>query len=147
MPLTLTRRVGESIIIGQKGEIRVTVVEICGNQVRIAVQAPREVKILRNELVLLGDPEDYKDPDVKDILLDVKDILRNEIVLEVHDSNDDDDDDDDEEDEDDDDDDYEEGDDEEEDDEGRRFIPLSQQNASPGLVRELLSYSRRRLGA
>ena len=132
--LTLTRRVGESIIIGQKGEIRVTVVEICGNQVRIAVQAPREVKILRNELVLLGDPEDYKDPDVKDILLDVKDILRNEIVLEVHDSNDDDD----------------EEDEEDDDDEGfGQFSDgrLSQQNAGPALVLNLLSYFRRRLGA
>lgn len=48
MPLTLVRRAGESIIID--GDIRVTVVGIKPGQVRIAVQAPQDVTIDREEI-------------------------------------------------------------------------------------------------
>ena len=47
--LQLTRRPNESIIID--GSITVTVVEINGNQVRIGIEAPKEVKIFREELL------------------------------------------------------------------------------------------------
>ncbi len=46
--LTLTRKVGESIRIGD--EIEIVVKEIRRNQVRIGIVAPREVPIYREEL-------------------------------------------------------------------------------------------------
>jgi carbon storage regulator len=46
--LTLTRRVGESILIGDNVEI--VVKEIRRNQVRIGIIAPLDVQIIRSEL-------------------------------------------------------------------------------------------------
>ena len=46
--LTLTRKVGESIRIGD--EIEIVVKEIRRNQVRIGIVAPREVPIYREEV-------------------------------------------------------------------------------------------------
>ena len=46
--LVLTRRPGESIIVGQ--DIVVTVIEIKGGQVRIGIDAPREVQVHREEI-------------------------------------------------------------------------------------------------
>ena len=47
--LVLTRKVEESLILG--GEIRVTVLGISGDKVRLGVDAPQTVKILRGETV------------------------------------------------------------------------------------------------
>jgi carbon storage regulator CsrA len=38
----MTRKAGESIVIGFQGEITVNVIEIRGDRVRLAVDAPRE---------------------------------------------------------------------------------------------------------
>jgi carbon storage regulator len=50
--LTLTRRVGETLIIelpdGQ--EIRVTVTGLNGSQVRLGTEAPREILVSREEI-------------------------------------------------------------------------------------------------
>ena len=46
--LVLTRRPGESIVVGEN--IVVTVIEIKGGQVRIGVDAPREVAVYREEI-------------------------------------------------------------------------------------------------
>ena len=46
--LVLTRRPGEKIFIGDN--VSLTVVEVKGDSVRIAVDAPREVKIYRGEI-------------------------------------------------------------------------------------------------
>jgi carbon storage regulator len=46
--LVLTRKPGESIMLGE--QIEVTIVEVKGEQVRIAIQAPREVKVYRKEI-------------------------------------------------------------------------------------------------
>ena len=46
--LVLTRKLGESIAIGD--EIRITVASIVGGQVRIGVDAPREVAVHRQEV-------------------------------------------------------------------------------------------------
>lgn len=46
--LVLMRRVGEEIIID--GNIRITVVRVNGNSVRLGVTAPPELNIVRDEL-------------------------------------------------------------------------------------------------
>jgi carbon storage regulator len=51
--LVLSRKVGEEIIIADN--IRVRVVSIQGNQIRLGLTAPREVSIQREELLLRGD--------------------------------------------------------------------------------------------
>ena len=45
--LILTRRVGETLMIGD--EVTVTVLGVKGNQVRIGVNAPRDVTVHREE--------------------------------------------------------------------------------------------------
>lgn len=47
--LVLARRVDEEIVIGD--DIRVTVLEVRGNQVRLGVVAPQSVRVLREEIV------------------------------------------------------------------------------------------------
>ena len=47
--LILTRSVGETIVIGS--DIRIVMVEPRGNQVRIGVDTPREVRVVRKELL------------------------------------------------------------------------------------------------
>ena len=46
--LILTRRVGETLMIGD--EVTVTVLGVKGNQVRIGVNAPRDVTVHREEI-------------------------------------------------------------------------------------------------
>lgn len=48
--LVLTRRAGESIDIGN-GLLKITVTEVRGDNVRIAISAPREMKVMRSELI------------------------------------------------------------------------------------------------
>ncbi len=46
--LVLTRRLGESINIGDN--IKITVVDIDGKQVKIGIEAPRDISIFREEV-------------------------------------------------------------------------------------------------
>ncbi|MDO5291520.1 MAG: carbon storage regulator CsrA [bacterium] len=48
--LALTRKVGESIIIGK--DIEITVLEVKGEQVKIGINAPKEISIYRKEIYL-----------------------------------------------------------------------------------------------
>lgn len=46
--LILTRRIGETLIVGD--EVTVTVLGVKGNQVRIGVTAPKDVSVHRQEV-------------------------------------------------------------------------------------------------
>ena len=49
--LILTRRVGETIIIGDDDQmVKITVLGVKGNQVRIGVNAPKSVAVHREEI-------------------------------------------------------------------------------------------------
>lgn len=55
--LTLTRKVGESIRVGD--DIEIIIKEIRRNQIRIGIIAPKEVPIYREEVYdLMGKPSD-----------------------------------------------------------------------------------------
>ena len=46
--LILSRRPGESLTIGD--DVVVTVIGVSGNQIRLGITAPREVRVLREEI-------------------------------------------------------------------------------------------------
>lgn len=48
--LVLTRKTGQSIVID--GGIEITVLEVRGEQVRLGITAPREIRVNRKELLL-----------------------------------------------------------------------------------------------
>jgi carbon storage regulator len=52
--LVLTRRVNERIVIGD--DVTVTVLEVRGDQVRLGIEAPRDVKVFREEVLHRGGP-------------------------------------------------------------------------------------------
>lgn len=47
--LVLTRRIGESVLIGD--EIEVTLLDVKGDSVRLGIKAPRTTRIQRSEIV------------------------------------------------------------------------------------------------
>ena len=47
--LVLTRRISEKFIVGNN--VVITVLKVDGNQVRIGIEAPREISVIRSELV------------------------------------------------------------------------------------------------
>ena len=46
--LILTRRVGETVVIGD--DVNITVLGVKGNQVRLGVKAPKEISVHREEI-------------------------------------------------------------------------------------------------
>lgn len=46
--LILARRINESIVIGD--DIRVSVIDIKGDQIKLGIEAPRDVKVYRQEV-------------------------------------------------------------------------------------------------
>ncbi|GGF52871.1 carbon storage regulator CsrA [Alteromonas lipolytica] len=59
--LILTRRVGETLMVGD--EVTVTVLGVKGNQVRIGVNAPKEVSVHREEIYMRIQAEKGGQPD------------------------------------------------------------------------------------
>ena len=62
--LILTRRINESLVIGD--DVTVTILGVKGNQVRIGVDAPRDVSVRREELA-------HKDDETPTLRADDKD--------------------------------------------------------------------------
>jgi carbon storage regulator CsrA len=60
--LVLTRKPGEKVVIGDG--ITVTVIEVQGNRVRVGLDAPEQVRILRGELLGCQD-RPVPDPDLE----------------------------------------------------------------------------------
>jgi carbon storage regulator len=58
--LVLSRKLGEAVVIG--GTIRLTVVAIRGNQIRLGITAPPEVAIRREELARATGPSREPEP-------------------------------------------------------------------------------------
>ena len=52
--LVLSRKPKESIIVG--GDIRITVLEIRGSHIRLGVEAPKHIRVLREELIMRDEP-------------------------------------------------------------------------------------------
>jgi carbon storage regulator len=62
--LILTRRVGETLMIGD--EVTVTVLGVKGNQVRSGVNAPKEVSVHREEIYdRIKKEQNHSDPSLK----------------------------------------------------------------------------------
>jgi len=65
--LVLTRRIGESVVIGDN-VINISVLDIQRGQVRLGIDAPREVTVHREEIYRrIQDENNRQKPGVKDV--------------------------------------------------------------------------------
>ena len=48
--LVLTRKVGDSVIMGKNGEIKITILGVVGTQVRLGFLADKDIPINREEI-------------------------------------------------------------------------------------------------
>lgn len=51
--LVISRKCGQSFHIGE--DIRITITEISGDKIKIGIDAPREMRVLRDELIQIID--------------------------------------------------------------------------------------------
>ena len=68
--LILTRKIGEGIILGD--DIRISIMEIRGKQIRIGIEAPQNVVVLREEIYQRIQEENLRAAGVRDV--DLKEI-------------------------------------------------------------------------
>jgi carbon storage regulator len=62
--LVLTRRPGQSILVGD--EIEVVVVRVEGDRVVLGIDAPREVRVVRAELLRAVEAENQRSTEARD---------------------------------------------------------------------------------
>ena len=62
--LILTRRINEALVIGDN--VTVTVLGVKGNQVRIGVDAPKDVSVHREELASKADANEQSSVELSD---------------------------------------------------------------------------------
>lgn len=70
--LILTRKIGEGIFLGD--DIRISVLEIRGKQIRIGIEAPTNVVVLREEIYQRVQEENLRAAGVRDV--DLKEIAK-----------------------------------------------------------------------
>ncbi len=63
--LILTRRIGETLIIGD--DVNITVLGVKGNQVRLGINAPKDVSVHREEIYLRIQQE-KQGPDTEEVV-------------------------------------------------------------------------------
>jgi carbon storage regulator len=80
--LILSRKVGESITIGD--EITVTVVAVSGNQIRLGIAAPRQVRVLRDEIYQAIREENRAAANAADSCRRIEDVVK-QFHLKAHD--------------------------------------------------------------
>ena len=74
--LILTRKVGEAVAIGD--DIQISIVEIKGTQVKLGIQAPKNIEVHREEIYQKIQEENRRAALVsKDALGAVEDLVRN----------------------------------------------------------------------
>lgn len=66
--LVLTRKVGESIIIGDNIEVKIVAID--GDQIKVGINAPNDVKIYRDEIYKAIQEENRQALNVETSLLD-----------------------------------------------------------------------------
>lgn len=71
--LALSRKINESIIIGQ--DVEITILEIKGDQVKIGINAPKSVPIFRKEIFVQIKEENQQSADNTDNVQLLKDLL------------------------------------------------------------------------
>ena len=80
--LILTRKLGESITIGDK--IRVSVLGIRGRQVRLGIEAPSDVVVHREEIYIKIQEENRKaSGNLRNDLMGVVQMIRNKITKDA----------------------------------------------------------------
>ena len=60
--LVLTRKVGESIVIGNNAEINITLLATQGSQARLGIETPKDISVHREEIYQRIQTEQQKEP-------------------------------------------------------------------------------------